>query len=580
MGKTFHPYFVGQNAAKKVFRPWYRPGSEASRSGEAAADDAATDDADPDQSAVVVRPLETLDLAASGTPGEKVFRSVTLAEMRARRNNVRSVTREEIMRPREVRPWFRPGDPRAVEVKWRRKSADDFYTEAYSEEISVPAGIEHRQAPDPAGIRHRRIFLKPYDEEPLSSYRRGTDYPHWYYGFLRPTYIKIWIDREDDNSRIDMEFGPTRRGNSAELKNLEFQADTASTKMLKATFFNSRHEMPPHVEIWNEKLDTDFHDRIRIKVQNGKKLRFRRVVLVLNNVVVLDKQYNGTAVNEFDLTEAIRVSRIRKVGNTDNPILSLAARQIGKSWDPRYGGTWNFPGGKPNDWCSEFAAWVIRNATSLQVPRNKNGLTTWGLARYFCGLTRDTDLNYYYTRKNNGNRFITPNQIMMLKDDNEAFCIEYGTDREKMDLNDLTPGYLYNIDDSIYYNIILAQRHHYTGNQLYDLGVTLYDHNPKYNSWMNLNNVIKPGYYAKIKDGGHSTLFIKWKNLFNPNEKLVYFFAIGGNQGFNQQHGDVVGIRTYVLRRDTDANGSDLFWKATRHSQDQYGYQDGFGITW
>ena len=335
MGKTFHPYFVGQNAAKKVFRPWYRPGSEASRSGEAAADDAATDDADPDQSAVVVRPLETLDLAASGTPGEKVFRSVTLAEMRARRKNVRSVTREEIMRPREVRPWFRPGDPRAVEY-WRTKSNT----------INQPDGITRL-------------------------------YPEYYHGLIGDTFIRITSKRDDRNTKLRLIIGPTEYCGRVAFENLESHEDYdfdggSGYEVAKLVLFRKGEENNIVKNKFPNHLLGDTFDHVRLEVQGNRTIRLRRVEIKLNGITLLNKDYDNVQVPLVVFDEAIRQRRLKYVDHSTNPIIRAAADEIGKSWSPRYGNVWEKMSDPKPIWCSEFASWAIKLGTNGRIDPNEN----------------------------------------------------------------------------------------------------------------------------------------------------------------------------------------------------------------
>jgi hypothetical protein len=96
--------------------------------------------------------------------------------------------------------------------------------------------------------------------------------------------------------------------------------------------------------------------------------------------------------------------------------------------------------------------------------------------------------------------------------------------------------------------------------------------NPRYCSWGGLGELVKPGYYAKIKRGDHSTFFIHWRENPVPGH-MKMFSAIGGNQDEGR-----VNVNPYFVSQDENAD-SDIIWKASRHACDCGGYLDGFGVT-
>ena len=63
--------------------------------------------------------------------------------------------------------------------------------------------------------------------------------------------------------------------------------------------------------------------------------------------------------------------------------------------------------------------------------------------------------------------------------------------------------------------------------------------------------------------------------------------GIGGNQGAkrtvfdspNSSQHKIVCIETYNISK-TSSRNTDIYWKASRHAVGEYGYQDGFGITY
>ncbi|NLH51198.1 MAG: hypothetical protein GX444_21705, partial [Myxococcales bacterium] len=76
-------------------------------------------------------------------------------------------------------------------------------------------------------------------------------------------------------------------------------------------------------------------------------------------------------VSAVVLDEAICLRRLQYVDHSTNQIIRVAAGEIGKSWSPRYGNTWEKMSDPKPLWCSEFASWAIREGTNgrlLNVP--------------------------------------------------------------------------------------------------------------------------------------------------------------------------------------------------------------------
>jgi hypothetical protein len=96
--------------------------------------------------------------------------------------------------------------------------------------------------------------------------------------------------------------------------------------------------------------------------------------------------------------------------------------------------------------------------------------------------------------------------------------------------------------------------------------------NPNYCSYSELGERVLPGYYAKVKRSGHSTLFIHWVHD-HPESPYREFSAIGGNQDRGR-----VAVNHYLVAPD-EYEDVDIIWKATRHACDCAGYLDGFGRT-
>ena len=101
---------------------------------------------------------------------------------------------------------------------------------------------------------------------------------------------------------------------------------------------------------------------------------------------------------------------------------------------------------------------------------------------------------------------------------------------------------------------------------------------PTGTSYRRLGDLVRPGFYVRLNDGGHSTIFVCWckknKDLtsFDPGQDTNYFLAIGGNQ---DQHR--VWVSQYAVSRTNHGlhGRSGIVWKPDPWST----FEDGFGDT-
>ena len=440
----------------------------------------------------------------------------------------------------------------------------------------------------------------PPEEQPNAS-GRGLSYPEWYQGLLLDTNVTVVTKRDDKNVRCRLILGA--QGKSVTRY---YHSDACSPYDERFIAYFHEYEQTNYQDkkgFWPWALDKDLFDFVSIEVEEGRSVRLKRVKIILNEVTILDKDFDYRKISgRFSLAKDIREYRLNSVPHTDNPVIRRVALELGKAWHPEYGGIWDFAedieahgfSHRPQDWCSEFAAWAIRRATSLNPPEHVHGNTD--LARYFCGLWRGTDLARGfdgYAEKvtiplpNNivTNRFITPNRIFIVGDSDRSGDPD---------------------DDGIRNRLALRTVRDILPEELREwkspggIPATYYGgSNPNYCSWEQLGRRIEPGYYVKMRRGrkidgkqtGHSSFFLRWYPDFDPSASSGLFQAIGGNQD------ERVRILTYNISKNSNGGTryqpwdpihagkygkfqlNDIYWKASHRAQDEYGYPDGFGIT-
>ena len=136
-----------------------------------------------------------------------------------------------------------------------------------------------------------------------------------------------------------------------------------------------------------------------------------------------------------------------------------------------------------------------------------------------------------------------------------------------------------NVPDEIKSDVT-KKKYDYDGNEFLINGNTIFykGYNKQYCSWIDLENRIKPGFYALLTNPGHSTFFVNWTESNFQQKDRVEFLAIGGNQGNR-----VTLTRFPVYKKGNrefgifwnDANLADEYCKGISPKK---GYQGGFGI--
>ena len=396
---------------------------------------------------------------------------------------------------------------------------------------------ESRWMPIPA---EKPELLKPIPDEE-SWPKRGVQYPDWYHGFLPRYDSYIRVDKVSDNRNIKcrMVFGPDRFGHVAKTRYFHFDGCGHSREFIHVKFMEragrklENYKPVPakqhFAEIWPDTLDTDILDHVSIEVEDSHRVTLTHVEFVLNGLVILDTDYQHTFSGSYSLETDIREFRRQYLNNTKNPILRLAAGQIGKSWNPAW---YNAAEGEnywSDGWCKDFVKWVLRNGTILRPPE-----WTGNLGRYFMGFCSDSDLEWHTL-------YLAPNRKFDFRND------EYS---EKSD----------------YYDHVMEDHH---------------KANPQFCRWSELASRVKPGFVIQMHKGHHVGFFIDWEHWhnrwikgFDRSLQINYARTIEGNREDRVQLG-----RRQIGDEHSNADNVDVFWKASRHSQNGYGHQDGFGIT-
>jgi len=393
---------------------------------------------------------------------------------------------------------------------------------------------------------------------------RGIDYPEWYHGLIDHTYIEVTKIRDRADVRCRFLFGKDKRRPATTTKDIKFNEIDNRLERARISFFQ-------HGEInldvlrtpigrdygWPVNVDTDLFDHITLEVRDdgsNELFLLTHIRVVLNGIVILDRSFEQRRVEKyFQMDRYIGEYRLSRVPHSDDsPVLHTAALELGKSWSPKYHGLWEkitsnqgdirFFKSQPKDWCSEFVAWCLYQATELEPPFNS--ISGTHLARYFNGRCFQSDIF-------NQNRMITPNANVILWDV---------------------------VKDS-------PKKYDFIGNCDIN-GKTYMNNNRCCRSWDDLPTSVEPGYYAKVYRGrfinepfsGHSTIFVCWLPTFEINQSTNFFYGLGGDQG------NVVKILTFSISK-TDSTAA-IYWKDTENEPlvelqafGDYGYYDGFGRT-
>jgi len=431
------------------------------------------------------------------------------------------------------------------------------------------------------------IYKTPTFE--LAEMYRGKDFPSDYYGFIDESYLEIEVTKDSGDAQLRLDL------NDGYIHSDYFSStvDPIRGRIFTIEFFHNGRNRNLRLFDWPETImPAECLDHTVIRPHPGHHINVKNVRMILNGTVICQKQFSSpkkiTNYQPLDLTSYIRETRLghlRKYTNSNNPILITAALEWGKAWNiMKYGGVWRKSvvgrwEEEPVNWCSEFASWVIRQGSNLHPPaKYGRNLGSYDLARYFIGQGWDTDLFLKGKKNDIGlNRFITPNNYISLWDE-DKHLVDPNYIRKKYDFvgMKLLVGGL---------NEKLNERREWLGTEN-EKTFTFFARNPRQCSYNNLPNVIKPGFYVKIKRGtinepirGHSTLFVdwihqedgEWKKGFVKNGFRNYFWGLGGNQD------DRVKVKIYEISESTST--ADIFWKASSDATGAYGYQDGFGDT-
>ena len=480
------------------------------------------------------------------------------------------------------------------------------------------------------------LARRPAPEEKPRLWRRGKDYPRDYHGFVDDTYIDLSWSQTSTAKTCRLYFGEWKQ---AKIDVTDMKVDRSGwgdlgppdwllLPMSTRIWFYKRVGGNVNQEIWPGGLDVDLFDAIHLVIESGKKAVGARITVVLNGVTILGPDHVlGVVTGKVNLSADILKCKLGHVSYSDSPVLRLAAKQLGKAWHPKFGGCWNREGGgkwksRPENWCSEFACWVIRNATHLDGPHYGEEATVWEMARYFSGLELGSDLarGYIGTKPVKDatnivvNRFLTPTKRIVLYEESEDRALTLKAESIPQDVRD-------EYDDA-----------HLPTPTYYE------ETNPNFCSWEELSDRVKPGYYVKLLRGakrhvgwstgfnwldhvvdklrrlvemipprndradnhewGHSAFFVRWADGgFNSGDDHNTFKAISGNWGNR-----VAVAKFHIDRRNNtrweDADGAggwpweiitkhagkyevlnDIFWKASQRACGRCGYPDGFGIT-
>ena len=507
---------------------------------------------------------------------------------------------------KRVVPAVRPANPGKVVPVFRRKTEIELKDPATAEWQQYGAANYHEPLPD--NLSNRNYFGNIQNLSVGGGHftfpnvaKRGVDYPDDYYGFVKASsiYVEAFCSRPPRRTQIMPAIKLVFGNLGIESAPFPLVYDSYRKCRTAQIVFFSEDGQAGNRNLdkipWpNNHLATDLLDGVKIQLATGGPQMIRQVKITLNRESILDVFWNHPrTIREhigLDLTDFIRDHRMQRLRHTadyfgdsriyHNPVLRQAALEWGKSWNPKYGGQWHKKEGGawknwPEEWCSEFASWVIRHATNLNSP-------DWvcdsvSMARYFIGRQKNSDLL-------NHNRFITPN--------NEICLWEWNEDEEK----NLFDGY--GLEPDNWPQEYIDERNEF--HQQRKRWLTYYDpDNRQQCNWASLKTTVKPGYYVKLKRGkrgdeveGHSTLFVAWQHSIRKNynpldlnswgedelrpgfkrEKSTNFFTgLGGNQD------NIVRLKSYsISKRDNDAH---IFWRAQEDAVGWGGYQDGFGIT-
>ncbi len=509
------------------------------------------------------------------------------------RKKNRGVESDVLSTPRSSSKSFSPAKKPASKTK----TFTPYIRNQAARELHGPATAEWQQygAANYAGPEHPEFApAEATPPVPTMPSFRGATYPDDYYGFVKASsiYVEAFCSRPPGRTQmtpaIKLVFGNTG------IESAPFPLVYDSYRKCRIAHIVLFAETG---QVGNRNLDkipwpidrmpTDLLDEVKIELAAGGPQMIRQVKITLNRESVLDVFWNHPrTIREhigLDLTDFIRDHRMHRLRHTadyfgnskiyQSPVLRQAALEWGKAWNPKYGGEWHKKEGGawknwPEEWCSEFASWVIRHATNLQSPAGPSDNVT--MARYFIGRQKDSDLV-------GQNHFISPNTEICLWDDTSIFV---GT----------------NWDDDNIPDSYLDYREQFHEER--KIWLTYYSpRNNQQCSWSSLQKTIKPGYYVKLKRGtrgkeeiGHSTLFVAWQHSigkkhnflglyewgeddlkpgFKKERSTNFFTGLGGNQD------NIIHLKSYSISKND--NDADILWKASRHAIGWGGYQDGFG---
>lgn len=377
MGNNLHSYYIGQNSHKKLFKPWYRPGSPGrlrQENSNKTDDDLFINEGNPDQYGLVLNPNEISANAKLAVRGNKANHLLALAKMFVCHHQAYPASGENVMNAVAVLPSYQIGEAKAQEVKWRSNTGNRY-----------------------------SLFI---ENKPIETEKPNYASPSWYHGFTRGTnsYIKLMKKREGNDTRCQL-FLPFASDKIFVIDNVKFNACTDDIALEEAV-------------IWLYKDDKDRFDfgdgnivieglsELMLAVRHeGRKIDLRKATIKLNGEKILNEEYASNHIRSYDFTEDIKKHKIGTIpGASTNSILKVAAQELGNSWLPKYGAPFVLDeDGHPGWWCSEFVRYVIKKTYGWNMGVcETEKISTTLLAQFFMGLDESSTL---YRQ----NKYISPN---------------------------------------------------------------------------------------------------------------------------------------------------------------------------
>ncbi|MDP8223085.1 MAG: hypothetical protein P9L99_06980 [Candidatus Lernaella stagnicola] len=389
-------------------------------------------------------------------------------------------------------------------------------------------------------------------EEQPARYATG-DWPSWYHGFNSATSVSLTVQSEA-GFELSLRVGRLaktrpligKRFSRSEAGVFDLEFSLAEEPPFAAYLGPNQGDKwlqyqplihPPEIARWG--LINDAVECLSVDALAGR-FRIIHMRVILNRHEALNKSVNISlrAGESRDLSRTLERAKRAQLEIEDesiHPILLIAAQHLYEAWSRRYGNVWAWAKCRPMMWCTEFAAYCIRQGTN----------------NYLGGALCQVQDLYH--------------------NDGEYFSIPYDYS------SNLKTGSVRHF---------FEERARFISPLPYNSSDGMISKKVPESDYDQLGELVRPGFYVRIKQGGHSTIFIRWNtpppfprnpehrppiNGFYPDLNENTFLAIGGNQGTRH----CVSVQTFsVSLADTTA---DVYWaEILGDNADKY---DGFGDT-